>query len=175
MARLSQADRHIALVVAIAAVALVAVAVAAGAVTGNTPSDPGGALPPLPGPTLSATAPIVASPVRPPLDLPEAPVVPNPGRYDLCGVVAAVTPGTADRLGAILVYGRTGVTCDRGLAAITPSTGWFRLDATGALQAIDPPVIDKALIDARVAVTYDGAVAESYPVQGSAAVVVLLP
>ncbi len=174
MTRPPQTARRLVVVVAIALVALAAAAVAAAAVTGE-PASPGDALPPVPGPTLSATPPIVASPVGPPLDLPEAPVVPNPGGYDLCGVVASITPGTADRLGAILVYGRTGVTCDRGLAAITPSTRWFRLDETGALRAIDPPVIDEDLAGARVAVTYDGAVAESYPVQGEAAVVVLLP
>jgi hypothetical protein len=167
--------RRVVVVIAIVVVALAAAAVAAAAVTGNTPSGSGGVLPPLPGPTLSATPPIVASPVPPPPDMPEAPVVPNPGGYDLCGVVASVTPGTADRLGAILVYGRTGTTCDRGLAAITPSTRWFRLDETGALQAIVPPVVDEDLVGARVAVDYDGAVAESYPVQGSAAIVVLLP
>ena len=207
MAKLPQSSRNVVIVIAIALVALAASGGGALALTGAASSGQGAPFMPGPLPTMTASPPIIASPVPaptgpgepvtsgpgapgsvpgspgsgpvsppPPISpWPKAPTVPNPGGYDLCGVIASVVPGTADRGGAVLVCGTTGATCDRGLAAIAASTRWFRMSAGGALQPIDAPTVDKALVGMQVGVTYDGAVAESYPVQGTAAVVVLLP
>jgi len=59
---------------------------------------------------------------------------------------------------------------DRAIVTVTPDTAWRADDG----RAVDAPPLDASLAGRRVAVTFTGPVAESYPVQATAASVTLL-
>lgn len=92
------------------------------------------------------------------------------GGPDITGVVWQVTDA-GDGAGSLYVVGLQGGagSYDRASVAVTADTAW-RLADGGASR----PPLDRELVGRRVAVTFTGAVAESYPVQATAGRVRLL-
>jgi len=92
------------------------------------------------------------------------------GGPDITGIVWQVT-AAGDGSGSLYVVGLDGGagSYDRAGAAVTADTAWRLADGS----ASQPP-LDGELVGRRVAVTFTGAVAESYPVQATAGMVRLL-
>jgi hypothetical protein len=92
------------------------------------------------------------------------------GGPDITGIVWQVT-AAVDGSGSLYVTGLQGGAgaYDRASVAVTADTAWRLADG----NASRPP-LDRELVGRRVAVTFTGAVAESYPVQATASLVRLL-
>jgi hypothetical protein len=86
---------------------------------------------------------------------------------DQTGYVLAVTPGARDASGTMLI-GAMGTNGDASVT-ITAATLWRRDSRT-----IAAPPLSGSLVGTRVAVKFTGPVAESYPVQATAAWIRLL-
>jgi hypothetical protein len=133
-------------------------------------SGTGGAVPPVnPGGPMKPVPPIIpVRPVSPPMQA---------GRPDACGVVsglditAAGTPGGPG--GAMLVSGSqaSGVGYDKAMVRFGPATRILERTSSG-LSQVSP---DSLKNGRTVAVWFTGAVAESYPVQAQARLIVILP
>jgi len=93
-----------------------------------------------------------------------------PGGPDITGIVWQVT-AAGDGLGSLYVVGLEGGvgSYDRASVAVTADTAWRLVDGSAS-----QPSLDTELVGHRVAVTFTGAVAESYPVQATAGMVRLL-
>jgi hypothetical protein len=94
----------------------------------------------------------------------------GPAAADITGIVWQVT-AAGDGAGSLLVVGLQGVPSayDRASVRITQDTRWVLPSGSG-----DAAPLTSALAGRRVAVTFTGPVAESYPVQATAAVVRVL-
>ena len=92
------------------------------------------------------------------------------GGPDITGIVWQVTDA-GDGSGSLFVVGLQGGagSYDRASVAVTADTAWRLADG----RASRPP-LDRELVGRRVAVTFTGPVAESYPVQATAGLVRLL-
>jgi len=102
---------------------------------------------------------------------PQQPPEPTPsGGPDITGLVWQVTDA-GDGSGSLYVVGLHGGagSYDRASVAVTAGTAWRLQDGSAS-----PPPLDRELVGRRVAVTFTGAVAESYPVQATAGTVRLL-
>ena len=94
----------------------------------------------------------------------------GPQEPDITGVVWQATDAGGGQGSLLLVAFDGGDSAyDRASAAVTPQTSWLTEDGA-ALDA--PPLRD--LTGRRVSVTFSGPVAESYPVQATAAIVRVL-
>lgn len=96
---------------------------------------------------------------------------PRQSGADITGVVWQVSDGV-DGTGSLLVIGLAGVpsTYDRASVRLGKDTVWRQKDGS----QMDTPPLDRELVGRRVAVTFTGAVAESYPVQVAASEVTLI-
>jgi hypothetical protein len=102
---------------------------------------------------------------------PQQPPEPTPsGGPDITGLVWQVTDA-GDGSGSLYVVGLQGGagSYDRASVAVTAGTAWRLQNGSSS-----PPPLDRELVGRRVAVTFSGAVAESYPVQAAAGAVRLL-
>lgn len=93
-----------------------------------------------------------------------------PSQPDITGLVWQVQ-GANDGTGSLLIVGLDGAPgdYDRASVRITSDTAWY--DASGDTMSAAP--LDRELAGRRVAATFTGAVAESYPVQATAASITL--
>lgn len=95
------------------------------------------------------------------------------GPPDQTGVVLVVTPGSSDVLGTLLVGALASLQEEivgEASVAVTADTVWVRDGET-----VEAPRLDAGLLGRRVAVTFTGPVAESFPVQATAGRIELLP
>ena len=94
---------------------------------------------------------------------------PGPGAPpDQTGVILAVTPGGGDTIATLLIGPPS--TTGEASVRVTHDTAWLR----GSLPMAAPPLDDR-LLGRKVAVKFTGPVAESFPVQATAAWIRLLP
>ncbi len=97
-----------------------------------------------------------------------SPSAPPPGPADITGLVDTLTPGSAGAV-ALLVVADGSAEGDYDRASVSAGPGtvvWTAAERRGATSDIAP--------GARVAVWFEGPVAESYPVQARAGVVQIL-
>ena len=87
---------------------------------------------------------------------------------DQTGVILAVTPGGGDTVATLLIGPPS--TTGEASVRVTRDTAWLR-----GSQAMAAPPLDDRLLGRRVAVKFTGPVAESFPVQATAAWIRLLP
>jgi hypothetical protein len=92
------------------------------------------------------------------------------GGPDITGIVWQVS-AAGNAAGSLYVVGLQGGagSHDRASVAVTAGTVWRLPDGSAS-----PPPLDRELVGRRVAVTFTGPVAESYPVQATAGLVRLL-
>ncbi|MBN2203411.1 MAG: hypothetical protein JW767_00110 [Thermoleophilia bacterium] len=146
--------------VAVAALLLVAVAVAGALACGDDGSAPGsGTKPEPPAPSLAAEGDVDGADITGP--------VAGAAVYD-----ASPQGGTGPKL-ALLIEDGSG-DYDTASVTTTTETTWYEV-VDGALADLDAAPDAAALTGRTVAVAFIGPVAESYPVQATAAWVVLLP
>jgi hypothetical protein len=96
---------------------------------------------------------------------------PASGAPDITGPVATVTAADDGTTVAAFLIDRGSGAFDKASVSVGEDTEWYR-DTEGTAESIDPPSVDE-LRGKRVDVQFAGAVAESYPVQGTAAWVVV--
>ena len=90
------------------------------------------------------------------------------GPPDQTGYILAVTPGSSATVGALLLGPIS--TMGEASVRVTLDTVWLR-----GSQTIPAPPLDNGLLGQQVAVKFTGPVAESFPVQATAAWIRLLP
>jgi len=100
----------------------------------------------------------------------DQPAVPA-GDPNITGVVATATPADGSDVVSAFLIDRGNGDYDKASVTVTGDTGWYRRSGDG-FEAIDRPTAT-ALTGKSVEVRFTGPVAESYPVQATAAWVVL--
>jgi hypothetical protein len=97
-----------------------------------------------------------------------SPSAPPPGPADITGVVDTLTPGSAAAALLVVADGSAEGEYDRAWVSVGPGAQvWMAAGQRGAVSDIGQ--------GARVAVWFEGAVRESYPVQATAGAVQILP